>query len=129
MPQTILIAINDPNILYLFQRYAEESGFHTAHASSGEDILVVAQKSKPRLIILEIGFPETAGRDVLSALKAEPTTRDIPVVTYSCVDEAFRDYSGDAVGSLKSVMYSDFLAVLESAGLNPEAWAQSSDKA
>jgi CheY-like chemotaxis protein len=126
MPQTILIAVNDPNIIYLLQRYAEESGFDSVRANSGEDILVLAQQSKPRLIILEIGFPEAAGRDVLRALKAEPITRDIPVVVYSCLDEAFSDYSEDVAGSLKSVLYADFVAVLENVGMNPERWAQSS---
>jgi len=117
MPQTIMIAANDPNIAYLLQRYAEESGFQTVNVSQGKDVLDLAQQSKPALIILDIELPETSGGKVLRRLKAEPATCNIPVVVYSCLDEPLDDWGEGVAGYLqKSVMYDDFVAALERAG-------------
>ncbi len=44
MSQTIMIGANDPNITYLLQRYAEESGFQTAHVGHSKDVLELAHR-------------------------------------------------------------------------------------
>ncbi len=116
MPQTIMIGANDPNITYLLQRYAEESGFQTAHVCHGNEVLEVAHRLQPSLIILDIDLGKTTSRETLRRLKAEPATSHIPVVLYSCVDEPPEDWVAGADGYLvKSVMYDDFLAVLKQA--------------
>jgi len=118
MPQTIMIAANDPNITYLLQRYAEESGFQTVNVGQGKDVLDLAQRSKPALIILDIELPETSGGKVLRRLKAEPATRNIPVVVYSCLNEEVEEWGEGVDGYLqKSVMYDDFVAALKHAGV------------
>jgi two-component system KDP operon response regulator KdpE len=43
----------------------------------------VALELKPDLIVLDIGFPDADGRDVLAKLKAEPRTSAIPVLVWS----------------------------------------------
>jgi DNA-binding response OmpR family regulator len=118
MCQTIMIAANDPNITYLLQRYAEESGFQTVSACHGRDVLALAHRTRPALIILDIDLPGTPDRKLLYGLKAEATTRDIPVVVYSCMDESLEDWGEGASDILpKSVMYDDFVAVLERTGI------------
>ena len=57
MPQTIMIVANDPNITYLLQRYAEESGFRTVSACQGKDVLDLAHHTHPVLIILDTELP------------------------------------------------------------------------
>ena len=117
MLRTIMIAANDPNITYLLQRYAEESGFQTVNVSQGKDVLDLAQQARPALIIVDIELPEMTGGKVLRRLKAEPTTCNIPVVVYSCLDEPLDDWGEGVAGYLrKSVMYDDFVTVLERAG-------------
>jgi CheY-like chemotaxis protein len=122
MPKTILIAASDPNINYLLQRYAEASGFKTVRAGQGKDLVQQAQRLLPDLIILEIDLPESGGKQYLQILKNEPATAHIPVVVYSCYDEVTFSPAEGAAGCLqKSVMYADFLAALEQAGIQPEA--------
>ena len=117
MPQTIMIAANDPNIIYLLQRYAEESGFQTVKTSQDTDVLTLAQQVKPALIIVDINLPGTMGGELLRCLKTDPGTRHIPVVVYSCLDEPLDDWGEGVAGYLrKSVMYDDFVTVLERAG-------------
>lgn len=121
MPKTILIAASDPNITYLLQRYAEASGFEAVRVGQGKELLQQARRLHPALIVLEIELPETAGKQTLSRLKSDPITREIPVIVYSCYDEVTFSPADGAVSYLqKSVMYADFLAALEQAGIQPQ---------
>ena len=118
MPKTILIAASDPNIIYLLQRYAEASGFLAVSAGQGKELLQVARQIHPDLIVLEIEIPETTAKKALNRLKSDPATSDIPVVVYSCYDEiVFTPAEGAVTCLQKSVMYGDFLAALEQAGV------------
>jgi CheY-like chemotaxis protein len=132
MPQTIMIAAHDPNITYLLQRYAEESGFQTVSACQGKDVLDLAHHARPALIILDIELPGTTGEKLLRGLKSQAMTCNIPVVLYPGLDDAADgptdDWMESVAGSAgvagvagylpKSVMYDDFLAVLEHAGVH-----------
>ncbi len=118
MAKTIMIAANDPNLIYLLQRYAEESGFGTVKTGCGEDALTLAQNAKPAVIILEIELPGTKSWDILRWLKSEPTTHNIPIVVYSWLDEEVCSQVEGVAGYLqRSVLYDDFLAVLKQAGV------------
>jgi DNA-binding response OmpR family regulator len=119
MPQTIMIAANDPNITYLLQRYAEESGFQTVSVCEGNDVLSLAHRTRPALIILDFELPGAAGKKMLHGLHAEAATCQIPVIVYSGLDEPPEDWDEGVAGYLpKSVMYDDFVAVLEHTGVH-----------
>jgi CheY-like chemotaxis protein len=121
MPKTILIAAADPNIIYLLQRYAEASGFQVVSVGEENELQQLARQIQPELIVLEIELPEAPARQLLKRLKADPATCPIPVVVYSCYDEVSISAAEGAASYLqKSVMYSDFLAALEQAGVQSE---------
>ncbi len=116
MSQTILIGANDPNITYLLQRYAEESGFQTAHVCQSQEVLALAFHLQPALILLDVEFVEASGREILRQLKGASATRAIPIVIYSYLDEAPDEWRESVDGYLpKSVLYDDFVAVLKHA--------------
>jgi DNA-binding response OmpR family regulator len=118
---TILIATNDPHITYLLQRYTEESGFQAVKTSRGTDVLNVARQAQPVLIILETKLPGAAGRDVVHWLKTEPSTRDIPVVFFSFLDDDLCDEVEGVAGHLQtSALYDDFVRVLGNVGVLPQ---------
>ena len=121
MPQTIMIAASDPNITYLLQRYAEESGFQAISVCQGRDVLALANNTHPTLIILDAELPGPAGADLLHRLRAEAATRPIPVVIYTGLDEPLAEWDEDGAvaGYLaKSVMYDDVVAALKHAGVS-----------
>jgi hypothetical protein len=63
-------------------------------------------------------FPKLLARKALNRLKSDPATSGIPVVVYSCMTKFFT--ADGAVTCLqKSVMYGDFLAALDQAGVQP----------
>lgn len=116
MPQTILIGTIDPNITYLLQRYAEESGFETAHVSQSDDVFALAFRLQPALVILDVELLEQADREVLRRLKGAAATREIPIIIYSYLDEPPDDWRDRADGYLpKSALYDDFVGVLKRA--------------
>ena len=119
MTKTVIIAVNDPHILYLLQRYAEESGFQTISASGDRDVLTLLhQQASPALIILDVESSATAGQKMWHSLRVEAATRHIPVVVYSCLDEPAEEWSEGVADCLpNSVMYDDFVAALKRAGV------------
>ncbi len=116
MPQTIMIGAADPNITYLLQRYAQESGFETAHVCQSQDVAALAFQIQPQLIILDFELVEATDPDLLHQLKNNPATQRIPIILYSCLDEPPDDWGESVDGYLpKSVMYDDFVSVLKRA--------------
>lgn len=79
----ILIVDDEPfNVDYLEQEL-EESGYETVSAFDGQEALDRVQSDAPDLVLLDIMMPVMDGFEVLSRLKAEPSTRDIPVIVIS----------------------------------------------
>src|SRR5512133_809299 len=112
MTETILIAVTDPNIVYLLQRYAEESGFQAVCPGKEQELSQLAQQVQPVLIVLQIEPSEAVWQPALHSLKADPVTGRIPVVAYSCIDEV-SPLEGITGFLQKSVLYSDFVLALE----------------
>ena len=79
----ILIVDDEPfNIDYLEQEL-EGSDYETLSASNGKEALETVHTGVPDLILLDIMMPIMDGFEVLSQLKADPFTRNIPVIIIS----------------------------------------------
>lgn len=69
-------------------------------AKNGKMALVVAEKFKPDIILLDIMMPVMDGYEVCSRLKANPITKDIPVIFVSAKDQDFDEAKGFELGAL-----------------------------
>src|SRR5512142_1078760 len=79
----ILIVDDEPfNVDYLEQEL-EEAEYATIRAANGQEALEKVRTDPPDLILLDIMMPVMDGFQVLSRLKAEEATRDIPVIVIS----------------------------------------------
>ncbi len=83
----ILAVDDDPAVLDLLTRNLNREGYAVRTASNGRDALTLAKQLKPRLITLDVMMPSMDGWSVLTALKADPETRDIPVVMVSIIED------------------------------------------
>lgn len=81
----ILIIDDNLDSRILMQQILLEEGCTTLQAQDGHTGLALAQKEKPDLIILDLKMKEISGQDVLKRLKANPSTRSIPVLIVSIV--------------------------------------------
>jgi sigma-B regulation protein RsbU (phosphoserine phosphatase) len=83
----ILIVDDEPfNVDYLEQEL-EEDDHETSVAVDGQEALDEVQRHAPDLILLDIMMPVMDGFEVLSRLKANPATRDIPVIVISAQND------------------------------------------
>lgn len=79
----ILIVDDEPfNVDYLEQEL-EESEYQLIAAVNGQEALEKVRAELPDLILLDIMMPVMDGFEVLARLKADQTTRDIPVIVIS----------------------------------------------
>ena len=79
----ILLADDDAQVHRAVTRVAEKSGYSVIHVTSGSDVVRRAVETKPEVIVLDISFPDADGRDILTALKADPRTSEIAVLVWS----------------------------------------------
>jgi CheY-like chemotaxis protein len=55
-------------------------GYEVIDAETGEEGVRLAQKRRPSLILMDIRLPGIDGIEALGQLRAEPATREIPVL-------------------------------------------------
>ena len=67
-------------------RYLRILGLETVVHTVGLGVVAVAARENPGVILLDLHLPDQHGFEVLAELKADPATRDLPVVICS-VDE------------------------------------------
>jgi two-component system KDP operon response regulator KdpE len=79
----ILLADDDPTVQRAVLRVATEFGHEVLQVRTGMAVLSIALQQKPDLIVLDIGFPDADGRDLLAQLKADTRTAQIPVLVWS----------------------------------------------
>ena len=79
-PRRVLVADDDPDILKIVAANLQAEGINVEAVSNGWEAQARALQSTPDLIILDISMPGRDGLEVLSALRAHPQTKDIPVV-------------------------------------------------
>jgi signal transduction histidine kinase/DNA-binding response OmpR family regulator len=85
--QVVLAIDDDPNVVYLLKENLADAGYRVVGAGSGEDGLQMARELHPSAITLDVVMPGIDGWQVLHTLKSDPSTRDIPVILLSIVDQ------------------------------------------
>ncbi len=80
MAKVILIVEDDPKSLILTRDLLQVSGFTTIEATNGEQGVELARVKKPDLILMDIQMPDMDGLEATRILKADATTKNIPIV-------------------------------------------------
>jgi signal transduction histidine kinase len=96
----ILIVDDAPNNLRLLSQMLEEHGYDVYTVTSGARALTSVEMKTPALILLDIAMPNMNGYAVCEALRANPTTRDIPVIFISALDDALDKVRAFEVGGV-----------------------------
>ncbi|MBP7693184.1 MAG: response regulator [Anaerolineales bacterium] len=83
----ILIVDDEPfNVDYLEQEL-EDLDYATISAADGQQALDQVAAEQPDLVLLDIMMPVLDGFAVLARLKADPATRDLPVIIISAMND------------------------------------------
>jgi CheY-like chemotaxis protein len=79
MPKILLIEDNEMNRDMLSRRLARR-GYEVITASDGPDGLETARRERPDLILMDMSLPRMDGWETTRRLRADETTRHIPVI-------------------------------------------------
>ena len=85
MAKTILIVEDEPKNMTLTRDLLKISGFQTIEAVDGVQGVEKAKASKPDLILMDIMMPRMEGYAACREIKADQSTRLIPVVMLTAV--------------------------------------------
>jgi len=82
----VLLVDDEPANPDLLQALLEPEGFKVLRASGGKQGIDMARAEPPQLILLDLMMPEVTGFDVVEALRAENSTRSIPIMVLTSKD-------------------------------------------
>lgn len=99
-PATILIVDDNAQNLELLEAYLEElPGARVLTATSGQDALAKVASDKPDLLLLDIMMPKMSGFEVCKKIKADPATKDLPIILVTALHEMGDQERGAEMGA------------------------------
>lgn len=130
----ILMADDDPDDYILTKAALKECGSWTDidWVADGQELLdylsrrgkfVDADPSPPTLILLDLNMPVKNGKETLSALKADPKLKQIPVIIYTNSKEKDDILDGYQLGANTYISKpTDFQSLVETMGALAKYW-------
>ena len=76
----VLLVEDYPELQYVLQRQLEWMGFSVISATNGKEGVEKAVAEKPDLIMMNSIMPEMDGWEATRVLRANPQTKDIPIL-------------------------------------------------
>jgi CheY-like chemotaxis protein len=80
MPAVALVVDDSMLIRYTVCRFLEERGFAVEAATNGQEALQILERVHPDLIVTDMQMPKMSGSELITALKKNPETANIPVI-------------------------------------------------
>jgi CheY-like chemotaxis protein len=83
-----VLLVEDSKFLRMANEHAlSRAGYLVSTAADGEEALRIAKDRLPDIILLDMILPKISGPEVLKALKANPATRNIPVIVLTSLSQ------------------------------------------
>jgi two-component system cell cycle response regulator DivK len=79
--ELILVVEDNPKNLKLVRDVLQVKGYRTIEAGTGEEGAQLARRDQhPALVLMDVQLPGISGVEAFRQLRADPTTRSIPVI-------------------------------------------------
>lgn len=96
----ILVADDEPHIGRIIQMKLEQGPFEVLLAEDGEAALdVIHREPDIALVVLDLMMPKLSGLDVLSRLRADDATRELPTVILTAAGEEDQERNAMRLGA------------------------------
>ncbi|HEV8714506.1 MAG TPA: PAS domain S-box protein, partial [Candidatus Binatia bacterium] len=89
----VLVIEDDAKAAELLRLYLAEAGYTVALARDGTEGLEKVKRLQPGAVILDVLLPKVDGWAFLTQLKADPATKDVPVIITSVVDQKGKGFA------------------------------------
>ena len=110
----VLCVDDDEGVITLFRRYLDKQGYRVVGLTDPNQVVEEAKRLKPYAITLDVMMPEKDGWQVIRELKADPETKDIPVVMCTIVSDKGKGLSlGAADYLVKPILEQELLSALD----------------
>ena len=76
----VLVVEDNPLVSEMMCERLRRRGFEVSPAPDGESALAAVGTDRPDIILMDLGLPVMDGREASTRLKADPATRDIPII-------------------------------------------------
>lgn len=83
----ILVAEDAIFFARTYETKLHNEGYSIIKAVDGEETVTLAKSEHPDLIILDLIMPKKSGFEALTEIKADPETKDIPIIILSNLDK------------------------------------------
>jgi signal transduction histidine kinase/DNA-binding response OmpR family regulator len=100
----VLAVDDEPDALALVTETLRPAGYEVATASGGREGIAMATAGRPDVVLLDLMMPDVTGFEVVEALRANPATRDMPVLIVTAKELTAEDkamLSGRVAGVLQ----------------------------
>ncbi len=98
LPRLLVVDDQAPNVQAIYQAF--KADHQVLVATGGKQALKIAQDKQPDLILLDVVMPDMDGHEVCRRLKADPLTRDIPVIFVTALSDEAAETQGLALGAV-----------------------------
>ena len=103
--KVILCIEDEQEMIHLIRLILSRRGFEILGANGGKEGLEMIRKNHPDLVLLDLMMPEMDGWEVYQQMKADETTRDIPVIVVTAKAQSI-----DKVLGLHIAKVDDYIA-------------------
>ena len=119
MRKLLYVEDNDDNLSMLQLRFDVLGGYEILSARDGAAGIAMATSERPDLILMDLDLPGIDGWEAARRLKADPATRDIPIIALSAYAMAGDREKALATGcddfDAKPIRFDRLLAKIEQA--------------
>lgn len=98
MPKKILLADDSQSVLMTERAILAPERFHLITASNGAEACERARLEKPDLVLMDIVMPVMNGLEACRTIRADPSTRSIPIILVTTRGESYNLERGYASG-------------------------------
>lgn len=110
----ILSIDDDPQVIGLYERYLHPQGYQVVPLTDPTRAVERVRQLKPFAVTLDIMMPGIDGWQVLDSLKADPETRNIPVIVCSIIEDLEKGFNLGASDYLvKPILEDDIVNALD----------------
>lgn len=83
----VVIIEDEPDIIEVMSYNLKREGYQVSASRRGDEGLNLVRNQSPALVLLDLMLPGTDGLSICQQLKADPITRDIPIIIVSAKGE------------------------------------------
>ena len=99
MKSTILIVDDESSARETICAILDGSDYHLELTENGSQAILMAKKTNPDLILLDVMMPEMDGFEVCRQLRADPFLREVPILLLTSLDDRASRLSGLRAGA------------------------------